>query len=759
MKGRKVGSELRRRAEQRLRARTPAAPGDAHADARALQHDLDVHRIELELQNDELRAARDRLEASLARYTELFDFAPVGYVVVDAGGTIRELNFAAARLLGAERRRIVNTRFGLFVVEPQRGELADAMKQVTARAAEEAMTESRELTLDPLDGEPREARLTMAAIHDPERRVLVTIEDITAQKSAEALRTQRQVQGQVLDNTRWELDAARRLHEIGMLFLPEGSAIDVVFDKVVEAAIAISGADRGDLQITDRRSRVTKVRAQHGFEPWWAQFWETAAGVGSRGTAMARGERVIVEDIERSKHAIKPELLEVKRRAGVRAVVATPLVSRSGPVIGAITLYYNRPHRPDERALRWIDLLARQAVDLFDRASAEQNEAMLRRRFEALDRLSVLLNRYVSEHRGEPFSDVVLREVAELARSVTRAEYAGLGLGEDPEHELDTCVLSPEGASVERLRRAVRVLAGAAPGERSVRHHDADVTILASASRDRGRLAACLCVARARSSGDFDDDDRLTLELLADRLGVGVEEVRLTRETLQAMQARENLLAVVSHDLRSPLTAIRLSAGLIKREGDRQADVILRCAGRMTRLIEDLLQAAVIEAGKFKVDVSRQDVLPVVRDALDALTPLAAEKSIQLDVDVPAGTPPILADRQRVLQVLSNLVGNAIKFVARGGRVVVRAWAEDDEMRVAVSDNGPGIAEDQLAHIFDRYERGKTGGGVGLGLYIAKGIVEAHRGRIWVESRLGAGTTFYLAIPLAGPRASHAAHA
>jgi signal transduction histidine kinase len=106
--------------------------------------------------------------------------------------------------------------------------------------------------------------------------------------------------------------------------------------------------------------------------------------------------------------------------------------------------------------------------------------------------------------------------------------------------------------------------------------------------------------------------------------------------------------------------------------------------------------------------------------------------------------------------VLSNLIGNAVKFVGEGGRVRVRAWREDDRIRVAVSDNGPGIAEEDLPRIFGRYERGTTQGplGVGLGLYIARGIVEAHGGRIWVESQLGTGTTFFFTIPLATPSAS-----
>jgi signal transduction histidine kinase len=170
----------------------------------------------------------------------------------------------------------------------------------------------------------------------------------------------------------------------------------------------------------------------------------------------------------------------------------------------------------------------------------------------------------------------------------------------------------------------------------------------------------------------------------------------------------------------------------------------------MNKLIEDMLQAASIEAGMFRVDTSSVDVLPLVQDVIETLAPIASETSVQLDLDVPATLPAIRGDRERLLQVLSNLIGNAVKFVGKGGRVHVRAWREGDRIQVGISDNGPGIAAHDLALIFERYERGTSQGplGVGLGLYIAKGIVEAHGGRIWVESQLGAGTAFFFTIPL-----------
>lgn len=733
------GSELRGRAERRLQDHLASVAAHTDLDPSRLLHELEVHEVELEIQNEELIERRAELEAALARYTELFDLAPTGYVAIDPDGTMQAANHAATRLLRGTRGQIVGTRLGIYVHEHDRRFFNETVERVLSKRAEARHPQACELTVVS-EHDTREVRMTMTAIN-AEQTVLVAIEDITAWKHAEELRARQVAREQVLAATRRDLDATQRLQEIGTLFLPDRTPPDVVFGKMVEAALAITDADFADLQMVDRRTGESIVRAQRGFAPWWAEFWDSADGVGARGAALHRGERVIIEDIDQSELE-EARVVEIKHRAGVRAVMATPLMSRSGRPLGTITVYFRRPHRPDDRALRWIDVLSRQAADLIERANADETEAMLRRRFEALDQVSFLLNELVIERRGEPLSEDVLAGLADIARSVTAAAQGA--------------VVSPdsgEGPS-DPLRLAARAIAGS--GERSVQHRDADVTVLASAIRDHGRLVGCLCVAKPRADGDLDADDRTTLELLADRIGVGFASVRLTRATLDAVRARENLLAIVSHDLRGPLSTIRLCSSILARDGAnaRPIDSINSSTDRMNRLIEDLLQAASIEAGKFTVEPVREEVLPLLRDAIDAHAPLAAARSIELELDVAPELPDIRADRVRLQQVLSNLIGNAIKFVGKGGRVQLRAWCELDGLHVAVSDNGPGIPDHDLARIFERYERATTQGplGVGLGLYISKAIIEAHGGRIWVDSRVGAGTTFYFTIPLARDR-------
>ena len=170
----------------------------------------------------------------------------------------------------------------------------------------------------------------------------------------------------------------------------------------------------------------------------------------------------------------------------------------------------------------------------------------------------------------------------------------------------------------------------------------------------------------------------------------------------------------------------------------------------MHRLIRDLLDVAAIEAGRLSIERQREDVGGIVQRVLTMFERDAAARGIVLDSRVAAGLPPVCADAERVLQVLTNLVGNATKFTPAGGRVTVSVDADGDAVLFRVSDTGPGIPREHLAHLFELYwhaQRNARSRGSGYGLAIANGIVVAHGGRIWVDSTLGVGSTFSFTIP------------
>jgi light-regulated signal transduction histidine kinase (bacteriophytochrome) len=236
-------------------------------------------------------------------------------------------------------------------------------------------------------------------------------------------------------------------------------------------------------------------------------------------------------------------------------------------------------------------------------------------------------------------------------------------------------------------------------------------------------------------------------------------ERRLVSEQ-RAVQARDELIAVVSHDLRSPLSAITMlseammmishqtSAGApssaLLRDGPER---IRNSAAHMKALIDDLLDLAKIEANRFVLRRRSADSGVLIEESLRAASPLAAAKEIRIASQVDPTT--LQVDPEQIFRVLSNLLGNAIKFTPEGGTITVRAERRSDELMVAVSDTGPGIPADQLPHLFERYWQARPARqlGAGLGLYIAKGIVEAHGGRIWAESPAGARLIFTLPLP------------
>lgn len=235
-------------------------------------------------------------------------------------------------------------------------------------------------------------------------------------------------------------------------------------------------------------------------------------------------------------------------------------------------------------------------------------------------------------------------------------------------------------------------------------------------------------------------------------------EAAARAEAEVAVRSRDDILAIVSHDLRNPLSVISMSATLLESpipEEKRlaQIGIIRRAAAGMSRLISDLMDVTQVTRGALRVVAAPLDVKTVCDDALSHFTPLLAAKNQELRCSCNAAGTTVLADRERVAQVLSNLIGNAHKFTPEGGRIELGAVASADSVCFTVRDTGPGLAAEDLPFVFERFwqSRRVRRGGVGLGLPITKGIVDAHGGRIWVESSAGVGTAFYFTLPRVSP--------
>ncbi|WP_438018642.1 ATP-binding protein [Sorangium sp. So ce315] len=242
-------------------------------------------------------------------------------------------------------------------------------------------------------------------------------------------------------------------------------------------------------------------------------------------------------------------------------------------------------------------------------------------------------------------------------------------------------------------------------------------------------------------------------------LGGLYEEVQAAREAAyRAVAARDELMGIVAHDLRNPLGAITLKAALLRKTSDlekvrQHAESIEHVAQRMARLIRTVLDATTMEASQLTVTPAPCAVDELVRETLDVFAPLAESRQIRFEQRVGEPGLVIHAERERVLQVLSNLLGNALSFTPQGGRVTLTVDRAGTMARFTVADTGPGIPREHLETIFQRFWKDDVRGkrGTGLGLYIARGIIDAHGGRIWVESEVGRGARFCFTLPLVAP--------
>jgi signal transduction histidine kinase len=220
-----------------------------------------------------------------------------------------------------------------------------------------------------------------------------------------------------------------------------------------------------------------------------------------------------------------------------------------------------------------------------------------------------------------------------------------------------------------------------------------------------------------------------------------------------AIRARDELLSAVAHDLRNPLSSIFTLAAILRVNGKEReiGEEIDHAAQRMNRLIQDLLDITRLDSGRFSIRPTRLDAVQTISGLLATEGALARASAVELQADMAPNLPQIWADEDRLLQVFENLIGNAIKFTTAGGRVALKATAGEREVLFSVADTGCGIDHDQLPRVFDRFWQapGGTSLGAGLGLSIVKGIIDGHRGRIWVESSPGKGSTFFFTIPSA----------
>ena len=559
-------------------------------------------------------------------------------------------------------------------------------------------------------------------------RVLMGVEqDVTQRKQVEETLRRSEERAQA------DFHALAQLHEVGDMFVAS-APFEFVLSRVVEVAMVITRADFGNLQLVDAATGDLELVAAHGFEPSYLDFWRRVPrGQGASGTALERRARVVVEDVETSPVFEGTPGLEVLRRAGVRALQSTPLLSSNGRPLGMLSTHFQRPGCPDERSLRWLDLLAREVAAILERKETEdarlRNAAELEAIFESTTQPLAVTNA----------SGQLVRTNAAYTRLLgVPAQWRDLGIAERAQRlNLQTDDGQPV---VPGQLPGVRALAGEAVYGMQVRvpREDGSYAYLSVSSAPIRRAAE---VSGAVTS--FTD----------------VTELRRAQDALRdAVARRDEALAIVAHDLRNPLNGILLQSQLLRRHDgkpDRRsrkpADAIHRGGLRMQRIIDDLLDAAQLDAGHLVLSRAAATPCELVAEVVASQEQACAARGLELRQCLPAELPGLWIDRARVLQVFENLVGNALKFTSRGA-ITLGARSGEQGVVFWVADTGSGIPEEAQTHVFDRFWQAKAErrAGAGLGLAISRGIVEAHGGRVWLESAPGKGSTFFFSLPAAG---------
>jgi signal transduction histidine kinase/PAS domain-containing protein len=561
----------------------------------------------------------------------------------------------------------------------------------------------------------------------------------------------------------------------------EAEDSQLVLEDLLDAAMAISQADFGNVQILERDTCELRIVAQRGFSDWWIRFWsQCPAPMGSYTMALAAGERMVIEDVRQSPLFAGTEALAVQLAAGVVAVNSIPIRASSGVVVGVLSTHFRVPHRPSEHVVRLLERSARRAADTLLHtaidalpcrptsaiskvdADVEHPMAVLVRvpadtqRLEVEQRVLAEAGAALTGQNSDAALDAMLKSLIALVAddgAVFALDEGGRWVrrcsasNRPALQAMDRWALPPDGSS-----SAEHIIMHAFRTGQSV-HLSLDARDTMIVPLTNGDT--CLGVmGLSREGRVFDQRDAWLVEEVGRRAALFLDNVRLHRAASQAIELRDEVLETVAHDLGNWLGSMLLQLQLLRRPSPfperrslKPVEASEQAARRMYSILQDLLHIARLESGHVDLHHARVSPRALIRRVFETHQAALETSAVTLQMDI-VGTPAdIYVDEERLLRVFDNLIGNAMKFTTSG--TITVGSAEADDVVFWVADTGCGIPPEEVPHLFDRFwqARRTNADGTGLGLAIASRIVELHGGRIWVESELGVGTKFSFSIP------------
>jgi PAS domain S-box-containing protein len=526
-----------------------------------------------------------------------------------------------------------------------------------------------------------------------------------------------------------DLAESRLLHDISNELISE-QHIGALYLKIIDAAVRLLDASGGSLQIlVSGRDGSSELRllGERGFDPEAVAFWRRvrAGSTTACGAALASGQRVIVPDTACWAVLEGSDDLAVFERNRMRALQTTPLYSRSGAMVGALSTYWQEPHQPQEHELQLLDILARQAADLIERTKVEEALRASQDRFRRAlqpDGIGVI---FFDPEGGITEANDAFLDMSGYTRADLEAGLLRWDRMTPPEW------MEPSLHALEEFKRTGRTT----PYEKEY------------IRKDGSRWMALFAGTR------LSEDEGV--EFVVDI----TDRKRAEQALRDADRNKDVFLATLAHELRNPLAPISNAMHLLRRtDGRRKADrlmeIVERQVRQIVRLVDDLLEVSRIAGGKIELVKTRVALADIVGDAVETSRPLIEQAHHTLNVSLPE-TPVMLdVDRVRVTQVLSNLLNNATKYTDPGGHIWLTAHCQAGEAVISVRDDGIGIAPDQLSRIFDIFAQvhplaGRDQGGLGIGLSMVRSLVEMHGGRVEARSSgPGSGCEFVVRLPL-----------
>ena len=727
-----------------------------------------------------------------SRFEALAESAPDAILTIDEASIILSANPATERVFGYTPEEIVGRPLTVLIPERMRSAHDAGISRYTRTGKRNIPWTGVQLPALTRDGREIPVEISFGEFRDETGRRVFSgfVRDITERVRAE----------KELEETRAAADRAlRELTTLGRIM--DVALAQTTYDEMLRELLRRLreelGADEATVLLLDESRSKLAVHASDGVAGDVDLGVDIPIGRGITGRVAASGAPLVLEDLS------EVEVLSPMLRDQMVSLAAVPVRS-AGEVIGVLHVGTRIRRKFTPQEVRLLEVVAERMAGVFARTRLYELERRAREEAEVarhaltesereLRRLNAELEDRAREERalrtlaqsitGAVRVPEVMHQIAEGALSVSGAAGAFVEQVINADGEVEVVAAAGErtppvgqrvaypGSLTEEMitRREPMFLVrmeglGAGMAPYLARHCPGCSVLVVPLAAEDATLGALVLlrrpdeppfehgvVTRVRTLGDL-------ASLSLQRLIALAESERRRTEAEAAVRMRDEVLSIVSHDLRNPVSTVAMSASLLQDPGitlteeqrQTQLAVIARSAHRMNRLIQDLLDVARIEGGRLTISCRCEDPGALAMEACDAFRPIALQRHQTLTCDIASKLRPVLADRDRVLQVLSNFLNNAVKFTPEGGHIAIRAVADDDGGVVySVSDTGPGIAREDLKLVFGRFwqAKGTAHLGSGLGLAIAKGIAQAHRGRVWAESTLGNGATFHFALP------------